>query len=331
MTPNLPGYEPMLATPWPGTFDDPAWRFEIKWDGVRALVYVDGDDVRVMSRRGNDATARYPEVATLRLEQPVVLDGEIVALDASGRPSFELLQARMNLHGHHRIADAVGTVPVSFVVFDVLHAGGPVVDRPWTERREILEGLALPAPCAVSEVVEGSGPLWQFVDEHDLEGMVAKKTDSTYRPRARSGDWRKIANWKHAKAVVGGYLPGEGGRSDTFASLLLGVHVDAGLRWIGQVGTGFDDRALRLIRGALDEMSVPESPFLPVDLPAGAVWVAPQLVATVRYKELTAAGRLRAPSFKGFTDDVPDEVLWETEFGRDETPSMVDNPPPSSE
>ncbi|MBT8212507.1 MAG: non-homologous end-joining DNA ligase [Acidimicrobiia bacterium] len=330
MTGAVPTYQPMLATPWPSPFEDPDWRFEIKWDGVRALVYVDGDDVKVMSRRGNDATSRYPELAGIRLPGPAVLDGEIVALDAGGRPSFELLQARMNLHGHDRIAAAVGQVPVSLVVYDLLHLDEPLIDLPWTERRARLENLDLPAPCAPSEVVADSGPLWEFVQSRDLEGIVAKRAASLYRSGARSPDWRKVANWKHVKAVVGGYLPGEGGRSDSFASLVVGLHTDAGLRWVGQVGTGFDERSLQLIRAALDEMAVDRSPFIPDELPPGAVWVAPQLVAAIRYKEVTSAGRLRAPTFKGFTGDLPADVRWETEFERVEDTPMVEDPPPSS-
>lgn len=313
---GLPAYEPMLATPWPRPFQDQGWRYEVKWDGVRAIVYGTPDGTRVLSRRGNDATDRYPEIAALRFDRPTVLDGEIVALDSSGRPSFELLQARMNLRSAPRVAEAVGTVPISLAVFDVLHHGDSLIELPWSERRAQLEGLDLPTPCVVSQVVDDCDALWSFVEERELEGMVAKRIDAPYRPGVRSPDWRKVANWSTLRAVVGGFLPGEGGRSSTFASLLVGLHVPGGLRWIGQVGTGFDDRSLQLIRGALDEMTVTECPFVTDEFPRGAVWVQPSLVAAVRYKELTAAGKLRAPVFVGFTDHDPATITWENEVDR---------------
>jgi bifunctional non-homologous end joining protein LigD len=305
----------MLATRGERLITDPDWVHELKWDGVRTLLYFDGRNVTLRSRAGNDATSRYPELGALRADRPVILDGEIVAFDAAGRPSFERLQQRMNLGSPHLVREAVTQVPVAFVVFDLLFDGVPLVERAWTERRERLEGLELPVPLVISEVVEGDpAGLWEFIGERQLEGVVAKRRSARYRPGVRSPDWRKITKFRQVRAVVGGYLPGEGGRSGSFGSLLLGLVVPAGLKWIGAVGSGFDNATLRAIRSALDQMETDEPPFVDIaDIPAGAVWVKPQLVALVQYKEFTSIGRLRGPSFKGFTGEDPTAVTWERE------------------
>jgi bifunctional non-homologous end joining protein LigD len=310
----VPRYEPMLATPWPRRFADPAWAHEVKWDGVRCLLRWDGVQHDLVSRTGKDMTARYPELAGFRAARPCVLDGELVATEASGRPSFGLLQSRMNLKGAPSAA-AAAAAPVTLVVFDVLYDGVEVIAEPWWERRRRLEVMDLAAPLVRSEVAEDDPEgLWGFVTSRDLEGIVSKRMDAPYRPGIRSQDWRKIVNVHRVRAVVGGYLPGTGGRSGTFGSLLVGLTDGEALRWIGAVGTGFDDAALRAIRGALDEMVASRSPFHPdPDLPGEAVWVAPSLVAVVEFREWTAAHRLRAPSFKGFSDDDPATVTWERE------------------
>ncbi len=299
----------MLASPWQRPFVDDEWVFELKWDGIRCLLSVEAEGVRLHSRRGNDMTSRYPEIASAAFPGGLVLDGEIVALDDRGNPSFELLQGRMNLGRGSR------SVPVSLVVFDVLHAGEPLIGLPLEERLAHLDDLDLPAPCFAGERFEAGGAkVWEFVTERRLEGMVAKRRGSRYFPGMRSPDWRKISNFQQVRAVVGGFTAGTGGRNSTFGALLLGLWTDGGLRWIGSVGSGFDDDALRAIRSALDEMAIPASPFIgDPELPTAATWVAPQLVAVVRFKQWTAAGRLRAPSFKGFSDHPTRSATWNTE------------------
>ena len=302
----------MLASRWPAPFVDDDWSFEIKWDGIRGILTAGPDvDLRIMSRAGNQLTARYPELNGFSPDRAVVLDGEIIALDSRGVPSFEVLQQRMGRTGR----DAAGIVPVSFVVFDILFDGTEVIHEPWTTRRTRIEALELEAPFQLSTVVAADPTaLWALVQERGIEGIVAKRTDGIYRPGERSSDWRKITRFRQVRAVVGGFLPGEGGRSGTFGSLLLGLWTEDGLRWIGSVGSGFTDRQLRAIRMALDEMRLDQSPFADVaDIPRGAVWVAPHLVALVQYKEFTRAGRLRGPSFKGFTDDDAMSPTWESE------------------
>ena len=156
--------------------------------------------------------------------------------------------------------------------------------------------------------------MWSFVEDNDLEGIVAKRLGSRYTSGVRSPDWRKIGFFKQLRAVVGGFTPGVGGRSGTFGALLLGLWDEDRLRWIGSVGSGFSDRSLAAIRTALDEMTMAECPFLPDgELPNRSTWVQPQLVSMVRYKQWTAAGRLRAPSFSGFTDDPVESVTWVSE------------------
>lgn len=313
---TLPSYEPMLATSWSEPFTDAEWMFEVKWDGVRTLLYFDGDLVQLRSRSGNDVTATYPELTAFSTDVPVVLDGEVIALDDAGRPSFGRLQQRMNLSAPHLVADAVSATPVSYMVFDVLHYGGaPVLSLPWSERREILTSLDFEPPFLVSEAIaENPTDLWQFVVERNLEGIVAKRLESRYRPGVRTPEWRKITTTRTVRAVVGGFTQGDGGRSHSFGALLLGLWSEDGLRWIGSVGTGFSDGDLGAIRTALDEMVLDRTPFVPhADMPKNVTWVFPQLVAMVEYKEWTAVGRLRAPVFKGFTDDPPGSIDWERE------------------
>ncbi len=307
--------EPMLATPWPAPFTDPGWLFEVKWDGVRTILTWDGRSLSLWSRRGRDITATYPELSRFAPRDACVLDGEVVAWDDSGRPSFAALQQRMNLSGGARAVEAARSNPVTYVVFDVLFDGEDLTHRPIESRRERLAGIDLPPPLVASEVLATDGEaLYAAVSEQGLEGIVGKRRGSTYRPGVRSPDWRKVPYLRRARAVVGGYTPGEGGRAETFGSLVLGLRLGEHLRWIGSVGTGFDDAALSAIRHALDEMSIDESPFLPdPDLPVATTWVAPHLVARIEFKEWTPAGRLRAPSFKGFLSDPPEEITWAAE------------------
>lgn len=311
MTP--PRYLPMLATPWPRPFDDEAWSFEAKWDGIRALVGWDGETM-VTGRRGTDITTRYPELAGLSADRPFVVDGEIVALDESGTPSFERLQQRMGLTDGRAAGRAAAATPITFVVFDLLFDGEAVVAEPYADRRARLGVLGLPAPAVIGDATLGDGmALWEAIGERGLEGIVAKRVDSPYRPGVRSSDWRKIANVHAVRAVVGGFTRGEGGRAHSFGALLLGLWKGGLLRWIGSVGTGFRERDLAAIRPALDAMVRSECPFeRDPELPE-ATWVEPTLVASVGYREWTSAGRIRHPRFRGFTDDPPHAVTWEVE------------------
>lgn len=303
----------MLAVPWEAPFSDPGWYFEPKWDGVRCVASWDGSRLSLRSRTGREMAPTYPELGP-PTPFGVVLDGEIVALDDSGHPSFQLLQSRLNLGGV-TTTEAAAAAPIAAFVFDVLEVDGlDCAGFPFAERRARLDDLDLAPPWHRSDGVVGDGEVfWEAIGELGLEGMVAKRLDSPYRPGTRSPDWRKIVRYRTVRALVGGFTRGEGGRAGTFGSLLLGLADGGRLRWIGSVGTGFDDRSLRLIREALDAMTVDASPFgEEPELPA-ATFVAPSLVAHVRFKEWTHEGRLRHPSFSGFGPEEPESVTWENE------------------
>ena len=291
------------------------WIHEVKWDGIRCLVHASEGAVKLRSRSGRDITGSYPEIEAAALAlNDVVLDGEVVAMDEAGVPSFELLQQRMNVTGKARVASAASDVPVTCVVFDVLHAGEPLIDRPLEYRRERLANLQFPPGMVLSQSYEDGAALWQFVLERSIEGAVSKRRRSLYRPGMRSSDWVKTVAFRSVRAVVGGFTEGEGGRSGGFGALQLGLMEAGRLRWIGSVGSGFSEDQVTAVRAALDEMRIAESPFHPDrGLPRNVAWVNPALVAMVQYKQWTSAGRLRGPSFKGFTDDAVDAVTWESE------------------
>lgn len=308
-----PHYEPMLATRWSAPFDDERWWFEVKWDGVRAIVEIDENETSLRSRRGRRMDASYPEFGRFRSDRPTVIDGEIVALDDRGVPSFSLLQQRMNASGA-RAASLVEHVPLTLMVFDLLHHGEPLVDRPIEERWDRLAEAA-PAGVVVSPPTKEHGTaVWTAIVASGLEGMVAKKAGSPYRPGSRTDEWRKIVHRTSGRFVVGGYLPGDGNRTTSFASLLLGLWQGEELRYVGAVGSGFDFRSLRHIREALDQMGRTTSPFAPDrSVPKGARWVHPSLVAVVEYREWTHDRHLRAPTFKGFSGDPVESVTYESE------------------
>ncbi|GAA1199756.1 non-homologous end-joining DNA ligase [Prauserella alba] len=320
---------PMLATP--GTLPGgDGWSYELKWDGVRALVRAGGDEFTVFSRRGGDITATYPELAGLasQLAAPVWLDGEIVAL-SGGVPSFASLQKRMHARPDRAAHLAVRT-PVTYVVFDVLHHDGRgLLTSPHAERRELLESLDLTGPhTAVSPCFDDGEAVADTAARQGLEGVVAKRSCSPYRPGRRSEDWVKVTENTTLEVVVGGWRTGEGRRANTFGSLLLGLprgeSGDGGsgdshtapphpLRYIGQVGTGFTDDMLDELSGRLRDLETADRPFAPDDVPRerarGAHWVHPVLVGEVEFKAWTDDGRLRAPSWRGLRPDRTPEEL----------------------
>lgn len=305
---SLPRYWPMLATSWPGPFSDPGWWFEPKWDGIRGVMAWDGSVVSIHTRTGAEVAARYPELRPSSALPPCVLDGEVVVLHA-GRASFERLQQRSAL-----TPSGLRDHPVSFVAFDLLHLDGrPLIDLPLEQRQRRLAHLDLGSRFERVAPTEDGAALWEVVVGRDLEGMVAKRSGSPYRPGVRSADWRKVAHLHTVKAVVGGFTAGEGGRTGTFGALVLGLWQGDRLRWIGNVGTGFSDRDLAAIHTALQEMSSAASPFHPDPELPKIVPVEPLLVAAVAYRNWTNAGRFRQPRFKGFAEDASETLTWESE------------------
>jgi bifunctional non-homologous end joining protein LigD len=313
----MPPLKPMMATLVREPFDDERWIFEPKWDGVRALA-VCGEETKIISRTGRDVTYCYPEVARLHerlVAIDAIVDGEIIAT-VEGRPSFELLQSRINLHNPRDIEKAAKATPVTFIAFDVIYLDGrSLTDETLQERKDILEELVVPSPSLqVSTYIPGSGTaLFDAAKSQHLEGIVAKKLGTAYRPGKRTRDWLKIKATFEVDVVVGGWSPGEGGRSSSFGALLVGAYDDEGLKFMGAVGTGFDDKTLEQVKAALKELESEDCPFTmdPTGTksnPFGRVlhnphWVTPKLVARVEFRELTSAGRLRAPSFKGLVHD----------------------------
>lgn len=311
----------MLAMPATvGEIGDPtAYAYEFKWDGVRALLVTDGRAVTIRSRRGNDVTGTYPELHDLAatLGRPAALDGEIVAFEpGTSRPSFGRIQQRMNVANPSRAALLRREVPVAFLAFDLLMLDGEVLTHlPYEERRERLEALGLAGPSwQVPPRGEDLGEMLRVADHLGLEGVVAKRHGSPYRPGTRSPDWRKLRLVKRQEFVVGGYRPGEGRRRGAFGSLLVGYHDEEGrLRYAGSVGSGYRERDLERLLQLLDDRRRPDPPFVDPVPGKGQVFVEPDLVVEVQFSEWTEDGLLRQPSFKGLrTDKDPAEVVRET-------------------
>jgi len=295
----------MLAVPTDVLPDDPAeWAYEMKWDGYRAIVEGSHGRLQVVSRRGLDVTAAYPELAGLADAVPVddvVLDGELVVLDDDGRPSFAAIQ-------QHR-------TPAVLMCFDVLRLeDDDVTGFPWRERRRLLEALALAGPSWQTPPVT-TGTAAEAVSaatELGLEGVVAKRRDAPYRPGTRSSAWRKKKLVRRQELVVGGWLPGEGRLTGTVGSLLLGVHDEPGgrLRYAGRVGSGLDDAGRDALAAGLHRRE--RCPFTDPPRIPGAVWVEPDVVAEVTFTEWTDDGVLRQPVFVGLrADKDPRDVVRE--------------------
>lgn len=309
--PLSPELSPMLAEAGGKPFDDPAWRFEPKMDGIRTLAYVATDATTLKSRTGRDQTLQYPELANLAQyvnALGAVLDGEVVALEEGGRPSFERLQSRINIRGTREIERMKRQVPVTIYLFDVLWLdGADLTKRPLEDRRQILEEIVTETgPVKITYYVDGEGlKFFEAAKGLGIEGIIAKKLGSTYLPGRRSKEWRKIKILNSQDCVVLGWTSGAGSRSRTFGALLLGAYRGSDLIWIGQVGTGFTDAGLAELTGRLEELETDAPPIDDAALAKtkGARWVEPSLVCEVSYLEMTKAGKLRAPSFKRLRED----------------------------
>jgi bifunctional non-homologous end joining protein LigD len=307
-----PTYEPMMAVLTAKPFDDDEWLFEVKWDGHRCLANL-GTSTRLTSRTRRDMTAQFPELIDMHRQlaaRNAVVDGEIVALDRDGRPSFERMQDRFH-RTPEELARNKGRVPVQFLAFDLLWLDGqPLLELPLHERRARLEEVLVETKdIRLSQVVEGAGTaFFDHVKALQLEGIVAKRADSCYRPGVRSADWRKIKALCLQDCVIVGWTPGKGGRAATLGSLLLAVYDDGRLRYAGNVGTGFTHAFLADLLDRLQELQVPRPMFEGFEgtlRPRGARFVRPELVCEVEYLRWTEDNKLRAASFKGLRPDKP--------------------------
>ncbi len=322
----LPGVErgelprtlaPMQAALADGPFDGADWLFEPKLDGIRALALIEDGAVTLRSRRGLDVSARYPALARAVAAQPVasaILDGEIVALDERGAPSFERLQQRMNLGGEADVALADAELPVLFFPFDLLYLDGFDLRRvPLADRIEVLARVLRPGPLLQPlQSFEADGvAAYEAAVGLGFEGVIAKRRDSAYLDGQRSREWLKVKARQSADFVVGGWREGESGRG-SFGALLLGVYDEGGaLRYAGRVGSGFSDGALGELRARLDALAAEGDPFADAPPEPGRVrFVRPELVAEVEFDSWTGDERLRAPVFVRLRDDKPpSEVL----------------------
>jgi bifunctional non-homologous end joining protein LigD len=314
---------PMLALPGsppPGRLAE--WAVEMKWDGVRALAFISGGRLRLVSRTGKDISATYPDLAGLGgavTASQALLDGEIVAF-TDGRPDFEALQPRMHVSSADAAFRLSSTIPVSYLAFDALHVDGvALTSRPYAERRKTLNTIIANGPRWLAPP-HFPGPDLDAVRTasvaNGLEGVVAKRLDSVYEPGARPGTWLKVKNQLQQEVVVAGWKPGQGNRAGLVGSLLVGVYSAGLLVYAGHVGTGFSDPVLRMLTGRLEALRRPDSPFdgpVPAEYARPAVWVEPRLVVDVTFHRWTRAGRMRAPAYRGLRDDKnPADVVRET-------------------
>ena len=317
---------PMLATSIAQPFDGSEWLFEIKWDGYRAVAFIESGKIRLVSRNQNDLTARYPELKDLPnfvKAKNAILDGEVVALDEQGRASFSLMQQRTGFRPGGRRAATNADVPVLYYAFDLLYLDGydwrrvPLEDR----KKKLASILVTGDSLRYSDHYEQQGKaLFEIARQKGLEGILAKRRDSIYQER-RSGEWLKIKIRHRLEAVIGGYTEPEGSRAH-FGSIVLGLYDKQGrLIHVGQAGSGFNQESLSEISKLLKKRETKQKPFYgDVEALRKVTWVKPDLVAEIEYAEWTdgASGgsgpKLRAPVFLGLRDDKdPKEcVLDET-------------------
>lgn len=326
-----PRLDPMLATSGrlPSAADDEQFGYEVKWDGIRAVGYLNGGRLRLLSRSGRDVTSAFPELAppTVLDSHTIVLDGEIVAFDEAGKPSFGELQPRIHVRDNH-VRDkaemprqSASSSVIGYVVFDLLHLDGhDLTGLGYRERRELLGSLGIGSAtdnawtCPDYQVGNGAD-LFEAASRHGLEGVMAKRLDSRYLPGRRSANWIKVKHMHTQEVVIGGWTPGEGRRDTTLGALLLGVPGPEGLEYVGHVGTGFTDRALTDLRARLDRIGAGDSPFaegMPEAAAAAARWVRPVIVGEVVHTGRTPGGLLRMASWRGLRPDKkPEQVRAE--------------------
>jgi len=312
--------KPMLASLEGAPLDDPHFVYEPKYDGIRAIAEVSpAGPVRLWSRLGNEKTTQFPEIAAVlakwarRRKQPVLLDGEIVALDADGRPAgFQRLQGRIHLS-----TEAADSTPTAYIVFDVLRVGDrDLCELPLLERRQMVERLFKgnrDSCLRISEVARGNGTdLFERATQQGWEGLIAKRADSLYKPGKRTPDWRKIKITQEQEFVVGGWTDPRQTRA-WFGALLLGVYDGPHLVYVGHTGTGFNERELARVMKLLEPLKTRECPFTPPPRTNERPhWVEPRLVAQVRFTEWTDDAKLRHPVYLGLRDDKdPRDVVRE--------------------
>lgn len=315
---------PMLATLVDRPFDDPQWLYEIKWDGYRAITFLDGASTRLVSRNQNDLTAAYPELHSIGdhvKARTAILDGEIVVLDEHGRPSFGLMQQRTGVgSGGHRIRRTRGDIPVVYYVFDLLYLDGyNVMSAELEQRKALLASVLVPTDLIhYSDHHIGNGKaLFEAAAQRQLEGIVAKHRGSQYLQK-RSREWLKIKIVKQQECVIGGYTDPRGAR-ENFGSVVLGLYDEQGrLIHVGHAGSGFTEQSHADLWKRLHALETKRSPFFgKVESTRPVHFVRPELVAETKFTEWTHEGqsggmKMRAPVFEGLRfDKKPEECRFE--------------------
>jgi bifunctional non-homologous end joining protein LigD len=309
---------PMLARLDKLPAKEQGWAAEIKWDGVRAIAYCRPGRLALQTRNLREVTVQYPEVRRLSRRlgaRDAVLDGELVAFDDEGRPSFSRLQQRIHQTSETVVRGRMKTHPVTYVIFDLLYLDGvDLMAEPYRRRRELLEGLELAGPSWQTPAYSTghAKELLAVSGERGLEGLVLKRLESVYSPGKRTGEWLKVKNIGRQEFVIGGWQAGQGRRRGRLGSLLIGYYEDGKLRYAGKVGTGFSEQDLTDLGARLKPLGREKNPFAGGRGPRGANYVEPSLVAEVEFRELTGEGLVRHGSFKGLREDKPaDEVMLE--------------------
>ena len=321
--------KPMLAKAGslPDTQGESEYSFEIKWDGVRAILYLAKNDFKLLSRNSKDITSQYPELSALATilqakHSTVILDGEIVAFNADGLPSFSLLQHRMGLKGN-LLEKRMRLIPINYIIFDLLQIDSDLLlEEPYYERRSLLEGLALEGPHWQTPAFKtGKGSTILAASRQlGLEGIIAKRLNSIYQPGKRSDAWLKIKNQHRQELLIGGWIPGQGARKNQIGALLLGYYdhmsqdsaTPQQLLYAGKVGTGFTQSTLTKLAHLLAPLARNSTPFANNPAIKQARFVEPQLVGEFEFTEWTPNNTLRHPVFKGLrTDKEPLQVIRE--------------------
>lgn len=329
----LPSYAPMLAKPCarlPSQTDD--FAVEVKWDGIRAILYIEAGIARIISRNGCNITLRYPELQMLAQEvgrHSLILDGEIIAFNKAGTPSFSLLQQRMNLEKPAMIQMALSHVPISFIAFDLLQVDkNSLIDESYLVRRQILDNYHLSGRYWITPPYR-TGNAEDFLSasqELGLEGIILKRINSPYMPGKRSDSWLKVKNYHRQEFVIGGWTPGKGKRSGTIGALLLGYYSrehsgesEPKLLYAGSCGTGFTEKNLSQLKELFMPLATSYCPFSIDPQKRDATFITPLIVAEFSFTEWTGADILRHPSFLGLrSDKLASEVTKETAIIRKE-------------
>jgi DNA ligase D-like protein (predicted ligase)/DNA ligase D-like protein (predicted 3'-phosphoesterase) len=303
-------YKPMLGNPAPEPFTSKDWIFEIKWDGIRAISYVNAE-ISIRSRNGKELKDKFPELEELkRIAGNTVLDGEIIVMQDK-RTDFQTLLERGRATSKFETQQMARSFPATYVIFDILEKDGQqLIHLPLIERKNILRDHVKEGRHVVLSVyVEGDGEAYyEEAIKRGVEGIVAKKKESPYEPGVRSHNWLKIKKILSCDCVIFGYTTGKGFRKGTFGALILGLYNDKIPVFVGKVGTGFSESAMRILLEALKDFRTDNETLEGVNIPEEITWVKPELVCEVTYQNLTKDGKLRMPRFHGLrTDKTPAE------------------------